>query len=143
MVKVTGAKAHAARLKKLTSPEMIREVGKALFVAGDMIKVDAQISITAGSVSGAGHVASKPGEPPNNDTGDLVRGIESVLVAPLRVEITSSAPHAVPLEVGTSKMAARPYMGPAARRNKDAVTKMVRDAVSRAVRAAGQGNPKG
>lgn len=143
MVKIIGAKAHAARLKKIQGPEMVRAVGAALFVAGDMIKVDAQISITAGSISGKGHIPSKPGEPPNNDTGDLVRGIENTQVAPLRVEVSANAPHAVPLEVGTSKMAARPYMGPAAQKNRAEATKLVRDAVARVVKAAGQGNPKG
>lgn len=143
MVKIIGQKAHIARLRKIQGPEMVRAVGAALFVAGDMIKVDAQISITAGSISGKGHIPSKPGEPPNNDTGDLVRGIENTQVAPLRVEVTSSSPHAVPLEVGTSKMAARPYMGPAAQKNRKEATKLVRDAVARVVKAAGQGNPKG
>lgn len=143
MVKITGAKAHAARLKKIQGPEMVKAVGAALFVAGDMIKVDAQISITAGSVSGKGHVVSAPGSPPNNDSGDLVRGIENVQVSPLRVEVSSNAPHAVPLEVGTSIMAPRPYMSPAAQKNRKEATALVRNAVSRVVRAAGQGNPKG
>jgi HK97 gp10 family phage protein len=137
MAKIIGAKAHAARLKKIQGPEMVKAVGAALFVAGDMIKVDAQISVTAGSVSGKGHVVSAPGDPPNNDSGDLVRGIENTQVAPLRVEVTSSAPHAVPLEVGTSKMAARPYMGPAAQKNRAEATQLVREAVSRVVKAAG------
>lgn len=141
-MRIVGAKAHAARLKKIQGPEMIKAVGAALFVAGDMIKVDAQISITTGAISGKGHIPSKPGQPPKNDTGDLVRGIENVQVAPLRVEVSSNAPHAVPLEVGTSKMAARPYMSPAAQKNRKEATALVRDAVSRVVKAAGQGNPK-
>lgn len=143
MVKIIGRKAHAARLKRMTGAEMVKGVGQALYVGGQMIEVDAEISITQGSVSGKGHVPSKPGEPPNRDTGDLDRNIETVQVAPLRVEVSSNSAHAVHLEVGTSKMAARPYMQPAARRNKDEVTKLVRDAVSRVVKAAGQGNPKG
>lgn len=98
--KVIGAKAHAARLKKLTGENMVREVGKALFAAGEMIQVEAQISITAGAVSGKNHKPSSVGKPPNNDTGVLAGNIETVQVAPLIVEVSSNAPHAAIHEFG-------------------------------------------
>lgn len=142
-MKITGAKAHAARLKRISGPEMIREVGKALYVAGQEIEIEAEISITTGSVSGKRHIASKPGEPPNRDTGTLDNNIETVLVAPLRVEVSSNAAHSAPLEFGTSKMAARPFMRPAAQKKRAEATRIVRDAVARVVKAAGRGNPKG
>lgn len=143
MARVTGAKAHAARLKRIQGEEMVREVGKALFVAGNMIEVEAEISITTGAVSGKGHVPSKPGEPPNADTHELDRNIETVQVAPLKVEVSSNAPHAVDLEVGTSKMAARPSMRPAAQKKRAEAVELVRRAVKKVVDQAGQGNPKG
>jgi hypothetical protein len=113
---------------------MVREVGKALFAAGEMIQVEAQISITAGAVSGKNHKPSAPGEPPNNDTGDLASKIETRQVAPLVVEVSSNSEHALPLEVGTSKMAARPSMGPARDAKRKEVTQLVRKAVDRAVK---------
>lgn len=91
MVKITGAREHAARLRRLTDPAMIRGIGAALQAVGEMVEKDAEISITTGATTGKHHVASRPGEPPNGNWGDLVRGIETVQVAPLRVGVTSSA----------------------------------------------------
>ncbi|MFD0848197.1 HK97-gp10 family putative phage morphogenesis protein [Sphingosinicella xenopeptidilytica] len=134
-----GAKAHIARLKKLSGPQMINAVGKALFHGGEIIQVEAQISITAGAVSGKNHVASSPGQPPNNDTGLLAGNIRTTQKAPLLVEVSSSAPYAAPLEFGTSRMAARPYMTPARDKKRGEVTKIVRDAVERVVKRSGGG----
>jgi HK97 gp10 family phage protein len=136
-VRISGVKAHIAHVKAITGPEAIREVGQALYAGGQKIEVDAEISITAGSVSGKNHVPSLPGQPPNRDTGVLDGNIETTQVAPLKVEVSSNAPYAAALEVGTSKMAARPYMEPAAAKNRAEVTKMVRDAVSRVVQRTG------
>ncbi|MBO9710570.1 MAG: hypothetical protein J7521_20405 [Caulobacter sp.] len=143
MARITGAKAHAARLKRIQGEEMVREVGKALYVAGNMIEVEAEISITTGSVSGKGHVPSKPGQPPNRDTGMLDGNIETVLVEPLKVEISSNAPYSAALEFGTSKMAARPFMRPAAQKKKAEAVELVRRAVKKVVDQAGRGIPRG
>lgn len=122
MPKITGDKAHTARLRRIAGPEMVRQVGAALFAAGSIIEVEAAGLITAGAVSGKSHVASAPGQPPNADTHQLDRSIETVQVEPLKVEVSANAPHAVPLEFGTSKMAERPFMRPAvARKRKEAI----------------------
>lgn len=134
MARVIGAKAHVARLRRLRSPEMVRKVSSALFAAGQLIQVEAQISITAGAVSGKGHVPSLPGQPPNQDTGVLANGIETNLVAPLKVEVTSNAPYAGELEFGTSKMAERPYMRPAVAKKRPEAVRLVRRAVDSVVR---------
>lgn len=131
MPKITGRKALSARLKRLTSPEAQRQIGAALFAAGQEIEIEAALSITNGAVSGKGHVPSAPGQPPNADTHVLDRSIETNQVAPLRVEVSANAPYAVPLEFGTSKMAARPFMGPAAQRKRKEVTALVRRAVDK------------
>lgn len=136
MVKITGQKAHMARVRSLASPEIIKDVGAALFAAGNAIQVEAQISITRGAVSGKNHVPSRPGEPPNQDTGVLANNIETRLVAPLKVEVSSNAPYAAALEFGTSKVAERPYMRPAAGVVRKEATILVRDAVSTIVRRA-------
>ena len=132
MARVRGAEAVRVRLSGLTGQKVIRNVGKALFAAGDIIAAEASVSITRGSVSGKNHVPSAPGEPPNNDTGVLIRNIEVTQKAPLVVEVSSNAPYAAALEYGTSKMAARPYMRPA----RDAKAEEVRDLVARAVDAS-------
>lgn len=138
--RMIGGKAHIARLRKLSGEQMVRDVGKALFAAGEMIQVEAQISITTGAVSGKKHVASAPGEAPNNDTGILAANIETVQIAPLLVEVSSNAAHAAPLEFSTSKMAARPYMGPARDAKRKEVTQLVRQAVDRAVKRSRSGD---
>jgi len=134
MAKITGAKAFSARLKRLTSPEAQRQIGAALFAGGEEIQIEAQISITNGAVSGKGHVPSRPGEPPNADTHRLADNIETVQVSPLRVEVSSNAPYAAALELGTSKMADRPYMRPAVAKKRKEVTALVRRAVNKIAR---------
>ncbi len=64
--------------------------------------------------SGKFHIASSPGEAPAIDFGELLRSI-FFDVRPLEVEVGSfgGAPYAEFLEEGTSKMEARPFLGPA------------------------------
>lgn len=134
MVKITGHDNVSRKLRGLAGEATIRKVGSALFAAGQMIQVEAQLSITEGAVSGRGHVPSRPGEPPKQNTGVLANNIETVLVAPLRVEVSSNAPYARALEFGTSKMAERPYMRPAVAKKKAEVVALVRQAVDAAIR---------
>lgn len=131
---VRGAKAHAARLKRMTSPKMVREVGKAVFVAADFLATEAALSITAGAVSGKGHVASAPGEAPNADTHELDRSIRAEKTGPLTAEASANAAHAVPLELGTSRVAARPVMRPAAVKTRPRAEALVAEAVKRVVK---------
>lgn len=142
MVKITGTKAYKAKLAAIRGPEMTKQVGAALFAAGQEIQVEAQLSITNGSVSGKGHVPSLPGEPPNNDTGVLANNIETRQVEPLLAEVSSNAPYAAALEYGTVRMAERPYMRPAVAMKRDDVVNQVKEAVTIIVRRAG-GVPRG
>lgn len=136
-----GHKAHLARLRKLGGSGPVRLVGKALFTGGERIAVEAQISITTGAVSGKNHVASKPGEAPNNDLGDLAGGIEVVHKAPLLVEVSSNAPHAK-IEWDWGDVAARPYMRPARDKKKGEVVALVDAAMAEAV-SRSRSNDKG
>ena len=137
MARIRGDKAHAARLRRLTSPAAVKEISQALFIAGSQIEADWATSITNGAISGKGHIASLPGEPPNADTHVYDRSIQTVLTAPLHVQVYSDDPKAKMLEFGTSKMAARPAAAPAAAKNHGHATETVRDAVNRVVRRAG------
>lgn len=132
-----GMKAHIARLRKLAGPTVSKEVSRALFAAGEMIAVEAQISITSGSVSGKNHVPSRPGEPPNQDTGGLGNNIEVVQRKPDLVEVSSNAEYSAPLEFGTSRMAARPFMAPARDKKRREVEELIKRAVRRAVQNSG------
>ena len=139
MANTTGGRRFRRTLGDLGGPEMRNIVGRALYAAGDLIATEAHISITRGSASGRKkgkhkHVPSKPGEPPNNDTGVLARGIETVQLAPLVVEVSSNAPYSNALEFGTSKMAARPFMRPARDQNAEKARRIVIAGINRLLR---------
>jgi hypothetical protein len=133
MMGMTGAKAHIARLKYLSGPGPEKLVGKALFVGADRIAKAAQISITSGAVSGAGHVASKPGEAPNADTHDLANRIETTMPEPLVAQVSSNSDHAM-IEWDWGNVAARPYMRPARDKMKGEVVDLVQQALKVAVK---------
>lgn len=128
-MKITGARKYSQRLRRHASPAQVQRVSRALFKSGQLIEVTAERLITAGAVSGKGHVASKPGEPPNKDTGVLDGNIETLLHNPLTVYVASNAPYARALELGTSKMAARPYMRPAVAMKRDEVAQYIRQVI--------------
>jgi HK97 gp10 family phage protein len=118
------------------------EVAPAVYQAAALIEDEAKALIMAGSASGRKtekhlHIPSRPGEPPNNDMGGLVGNIEREHPNPLRALVTSNAAYAVALEFGTSKMAARPYMLPAARNKQrevgEVIAKGVRSAIKKMV----------
>lgn len=120
----------------LADKRIERAVGKALFAGGEMLQTEAQLSITRGAVSGKNHVPSLPGEPPNQDTGVLGGNIETVQKAPLVVEVSSNAEYSAPLEFGTSRMAARPFMRPARDKTRKDIRKLVVRAVDQAIKTA-------
>ncbi|MBV9528324.1 HK97-gp10 family putative phage morphogenesis protein [Sphingomonas sp.] len=133
MAKITGQDRVTARLSRLASEATVRKVGAALFAGGQLIEAEAKHLITEGAVSGKHHIASKPGEPPSNDTGTLVSHIETTQPEPLKVEVSSNAPYAAVLEFGGSKMAERPHMRPATDRKRQEVVELVRNAVNEAI----------
>jgi HK97 gp10 family phage protein len=127
-----SAKSHSDRLKRMVQ-KTPQQVARALYQAGQLIELDAERSITAGSISGAGHIPSLPGQPPNNDTGGLVRSIETKIGGPNLVIVEAggpSAPYATYLEWGTATLSPRPFMRPATEKNRKRVAQMVGDAVS-------------
>lgn len=134
MPRITGRERVTARLNGMAGQQVVERVGRALFAGAEIIRAEAAHLITEGAVSGKNHVPSLPGQPPNEDTGVLRTHIETAQTGPLRAEVSSNAPYAVALEIGTSKMAARPYMGPATRRKRKEVVELVRGAVNQAVK---------
>ncbi len=131
---VTGRENLKRRTLVLAGGGMQRRIGKALFVGGQLLEDEARGSIMSGSAAGQSggkhqHVRSRPGEPPMNEEGVLQANIETVQKSPTLVEVSSNAPHSRPLEDGTSKMAARPFMRPA----RDKTEKAIRELVAKAV----------
>ena len=139
MARVIGAGKHTNRLIHMSRHSAI-EVAKRLYKAGQDIELDAEFSITAGSVSGEGHFPSKPGEPPNADTRHLDTNIETKLVDTYRpsVTVTSHADYSAALEYGTEHIDARPFMRPALEKNKKQVVEAARLGVNIALSKSGR-----
>lgn len=133
-----GQAAHRQRLRNLSGPEAVRAASRVLSVGSDMIRGEVFQSISRGAVSGKGHVASAPGEPPNRDTGDLQGGLENRLVEPLLAEFSSNSPHAAPLELGTSKMAARPSVRPARDKKAPEIQRLFAQEIDKLVKRSGK-----
>lgn len=134
MVKITGVKAHLDNLRRIAGPEMDRQMGAILTAAGQIVEKEAQRLIKDGDQSGAAHVVSAPGQPPNREWGGLDESIETNLVGPRRAEVSANAPYAVALEFGTSKMAARPYMAPALANKRQEVVETIAAGVRKVLR---------
>jgi hypothetical protein len=121
----------------MRGPAVVRGVTRALYGVAQDIAVDAAISITAGAVSGKGHVPSAPGEPPNADTHVLDRSIIGVSTGALKAETQADAPYAAAQELGTSTLPERPYLRPAAAKNRPNALAKVSAAVDKVIRANG------
>lgn len=133
-----GRQKHADRLKILSGQgRLIKAVGRVLYVGADMIRAEAHRSISAGSVSGKGHVPSNPGEPPNREFGGLQDNLKAELVAPLEAQVTSEAPYAAALEFGTSRMEARPYMRPARDKQAPEIQRLFEVEIDKLVKGSG------
>jgi HK97 gp10 family phage protein len=66
----------------------------------------------------------------------LDSNIDTTVVGQGVVEVTSNAPYSAALEFGTSRMAERPFMRPAAAKKRGRVVQLVGQAVDRLVRDA-------
>lgn len=126
----SGQRSLEKRLKGITSARGQKQLGAALFAIGEDVVSDMKGSIMRGSVSGKGHVPSKPGEPPSNDTQRLHDLIEATQPAEDEVVVASNAGYSTALELGTSKMQARPFARPARDKNRAPGRKKMAQAIN-------------
>lgn len=133
-----GKDRHLRRLRRLSGVEVAREANKVVYVGADMIRAEVHRSISAGSVSGKGHVPSAPGEPPNRDSGELQAHVTTSQPKPLVAEVRSEADHAVPLEYGTSTMAARPSVRPARDKMEPKIQRLFAEKITDLVKRSGR-----
>lgn len=135
MVKIYGARLHGDRLRRLSSGVVTRGIMDAVVEGAELIKQEVVDSILDGAISGPGHVASLPGEPPNADTHELDQSIhveknESRLMA----KVVSDSEKAMPLEFGTETVEERPHMRPAAQKKRPEARRLIAAAVNKANR---------
>lgn len=131
---VLGVSKHNTRLKRILSPAATNRIGKVVYVGADKVRVEARRRIADGAIQGKGHVASLPGEAPNWDTGQLANNITTRKAGPMKAETVSDAPHSIPLERGTSKMAARPFLRPSTQAKRSEVVEDVTNVVNEIIR---------
>ncbi|MEZ5781159.1 MAG: hypothetical protein R3D70_05865 [Rhizobiaceae bacterium] len=143
-MRIRNARRAARRLRSIPA-EYRRGVQAALLASvaemNSLAITEIQANSGSGRTYGRGrrqHIASAPGEYPNTDTGELVRKMFFRLSGPLTAIWGNSAQHALPLELGTSRMAARPFIWPTFialhRKAADRVGSAVGDALKAAAR---------
>lgn len=104
------------------------------------VEAAAKVAILTGTKSGRvyqrkggkTHQASAAGEAPANDTSALANSIRAQSEQGLTWRVSASARYAAPLELGTKRMAPRPFLAPALESVKDkfvAAVKAVFDGV--------------
>lgn len=117
-----------------------QQIDIALYASAEHVATEYKISILNGQKSGREykrrsviHRASAPGEAPASDTGRLVNAIHIILETAGTAIMRVATAYAMLLEVGTSKMAARPAAVPAMEKSKAWITNRLQDALRRAV----------
>lgn len=113
MAEVGGIRAHVARLRRIAGPTLRERVGDAVMDAARAIETEART--LAGD-------------------GSLAAGIVTERTGPLSAEVLSTAPHAAVVEFGTSKRPARPYLRPAAARQRGVASAGIARAIRSVVR---------
>lgn len=86
---------------------------------------------------GAPHKASAPGEFPAADTGELhgsITTVENSSRAVTRFEVGANVEYAKHLELGTSKIKPRPFLGPSLAENEAQIRADIQTAVKRGLR---------
>jgi HK97 gp10 family phage protein len=72
------------------------------------------------------HTASAPGQAPASDSGKLVGSIRYKKKSATEHEVSINSEYALALEVGTSRMAARPFITPALQKAKKKLMKAIK-----------------
>jgi Mu-like prophage protein gpG len=117
---------------------MTQDIDRTLLEIAIIIEGVVKKKISRGARSGLGYVRgrkravrSAPGEPPKSDTGRLVGSIRHEHDF-LSASVGSDVNYAGYLELGTSKMANRPYLVPSLEENNNLIERMIMDAIQRA-----------
>jgi len=131
--------AHGPRLLRIAPARVRPALADQLQDHAHAIAEDAAGSIRDGAISGAGHVPSLPGEPPNADTHDLDQSIHATEVIEtadeIRTSVSVTSDHAW-LERGGANVVERPYLSPAVRRQHGSTIRGLRGAFARLIRSA-------
>mgnify|MGYP003109191431 CR=1 FL=1 len=138
-LKISNLRAFNKKLNRTLNKEVVHGAKGRMQSSVQLVRKTAVESIQRGVKTGETykkynpkrtHTASAAGQPPATDTGFLVQNITTdVRSQGTKVigEIIASTPYAKALEFGTRKMAARPYLNPALRKNKKKIQRKFRN----------------
>lgn len=101
-----------------------RQIASGVAAAAEDVKATAkQLTSTQGPPR------SLPGNPPHKDTGELYASVEAIGPADdgdlIVASVGTSIPYGLYLEMGTSRMAARPWLGRALRQRQSAIARQI------------------
>jgi HK97 gp10 family phage protein len=119
---------------------------KAMNISAQTIRTAAIRLIMKGARSGAQYTVggktaqrSAPGEPPKSDTGHLVANIDATIDADGGgATVGTNVDYGLWLEVGTSKMAARPWLMPSFEMLKPEIIKRFQNVIAKTAKKAGK-----
>ena len=145
MAKVRGANKVVRNFRRLEQAAG-KEVARALYTGAHAVRGQAIQDIMKVSVGSVvtrykkgrkpyRHVASKAGDAPNTDTGDLVSRI-NVEIHGKRAFVGTDLEYGKHLEFGTRRMAARPWLNPALAKQRKTIARAFDKAVEKSVRSA-------
>lgn len=124
-------------LERIATPKVINDalMAQGLGVQGTARKMIAEQSQgTTYEKRGGAHTASKPGDAPNVDTGALSRSIAVENPREMQVFVGTSIEYGLWLEMGTSRMAARPWLVPANEQERRNLPKVIAEALRREIK---------
>ena len=132
--------ALAKLIDSVTGPELVKGLTAGYLVWEGAAKIKIQTSPATGRKYGK-HQASAPGEPPATDLGNLVNDwpppkVKGSQTKP-SIEGGPGAEYAGMLELGTSKMEARPFMRPALDESESEIALAVSNVLSKFANKAG------
>lgn len=127
----------STKINKNVSKELVGQVNLLLGKAATDFEQEMKQEILHGAKTGiayqrgnASHTASAPGEAPASDSGKLAGSIRYEKKSDTKHEVSINSEYALALEVGTSRMAARPFITPALQNAKKKLMKAIQ-AISR------------
>jgi HK97 gp10 family phage protein len=124
-----------------------RAIARGVTKGAIIVQGAARMKILKGPRSGKGreykrgkktHVASAPGEPPANDTGNLARSVAVVVAQPgvlSTAYVNVGAPYGADLEFGTRNMEPRPFLQPSLDENAAKVGSVVQQELEAVVKS--------
>lgn len=130
IIKVDGVEQLTEKLRSLynvSDETLAKALLDGAFVLEGEIKVSMQQTSKGGNTYERGaktHTSSAPGSPPAVDYGFLINSVQSAQDGNDAIVFTDDEA-ALPLELGTAKVAARPFMRPAAAKHQAKVIKAI------------------